>query len=180
MVLVLRSRAIDCDAGVWTRLRDGGEIHVVYLDEVSVPESLATTPEEQAAMLLMHLTVTPQNRIHDDALLPKLTSTIAATKSIALQKMFKDLFVSLYISKYKTLTIQEVRAMIDTTDIFDDIHESLAVQEYGQEQREEGKLEGRLEGKLEGVPRLFRLGLSAEQIADALEIPLDTVRALQP
>jgi predicted transposase YdaD len=62
--------------------------------------------------------------------------------------------------------------MIDTREIFDDIHESLAVQQYGQEQREEGKLEG--------VPRLFRLGLSAEQIADALEIPLETVRALQP
>jgi len=77
MVLVLRSRAIDCDAGVWTRLREGGEIHVVYLDEVTAPETLASTPEEQAAMLLMQLTVTPHNRAQDDALLPALSAAAA-------------------------------------------------------------------------------------------------------
>jgi predicted transposase/invertase (TIGR01784 family) len=174
MVLVLRSRAIDCDAGVWTRLREGGEIHVVYLDEVTAPETLASTPEEQAAMLLMQLTVTPHNRAQDDALLAALSTTIAATKSVALQKMFKDLFVSLYLSKYKTLTIDEIRAMIDTREIFDDIHESLAVRQYGEElvskATVKAKLEGKLEGKLESGIAMLRAGIPLEQVASILNL----------
>jgi predicted transposase/invertase (TIGR01784 family) len=49
-----------------------------------------------------------------------------------------------------------------------------------QEALEEGKLEGRLEGKLEGklesVPRLLALGLSVEQIAEALGLDVERVR----
>ncbi|MCU0423993.1 MAG: Rpn family recombination-promoting nuclease/putative transposase [Candidatus Kapabacteria bacterium] len=174
MVLLLRSRSIDTGAGQWKSLCDDGVIHVVYLDEATEKEELFTTPEEQAAMLLMRMTVTPEHRPSDDEIISKLSARISQTKSLVLQKMFKDLFVSLYVSKYKTLTIQEVRAMIDTREIFDDIHESLAVQEYGQEQREEGKLEG----KLEGVPKLLRLGLSVAQVADALDLPLDVVEGI--
>ena len=44
------------------------------------------------------------------------------------------------------------------------------------EGRLEGKLEGRLEGKLESVPRLLALGLSLEQIAEALGLDVATVR----
>jgi DNA-directed RNA polymerase specialized sigma24 family protein len=77
----------------------------------------------------------------------------------------------LYVSKYKNLSIDEVRAMIDTREIFDDIGESLAVQQYGQEVAEKVQREN--------ATRLFRLGLSAEQIAEALDLPLETVTALQ-
>jgi predicted transposase/invertase (TIGR01784 family) len=45
-----------------------------------------------------------------------------------------------------------------------------------QEALEEGKLEGRLEGKLESVPRLLALGLSLEQIAEALALDVGEVR----
>ncbi|WP_225893984.1 hypothetical protein [Atlanticothrix silvestris] len=41
---------------------------------------------------------------------------------------------------------------------------------------QEAKEEGKLEGKIEAVPRLLKLGLSLEQIAEALELEIDVVR----
>jgi predicted transposase YdaD len=114
MVLVLSSRALDTDAGIWSLLREGGAIDVVYLDEALEASDDAIPPEEQSAYMLMQITVTPENRDVDDALIPKLGSTIARTKNMALQIMFRDLFVSLYASKYKNLSLDEVRAMINT------------------------------------------------------------------
>ncbi|MCU0425746.1 MAG: hypothetical protein MUF71_08995 [Candidatus Kapabacteria bacterium] len=65
--------------------------------------------------------------------------------------------------------------MINTVEIFDDIHESLAYQQYGDER----VAKGRLEGKLEVVPKLLDLGLSPEQISDALHLPLEAVLSIQ-
>ncbi|WP_430015064.1 Rpn family recombination-promoting nuclease/putative transposase [Microcystis protocystis FBCC-A270] len=45
-----------------------------------------------------------------------------------------------------------------------------------QEGRREGRQEGRQEGKLESIPRLLALGLSVEQIAQALDLDLEQVR----
>jgi len=200
MVVLLRSRSVDVDARPWQGLLADTTLRVVYLDEY-LDEHLQQrtshgqdvhTPAQQAALLLMQLTVTPQNTAHDARIVQQLQQAVANTTNNALQRLFRDLFVSLFVSKYKTLTLEEVRAMIDTREIFDDIHESLAVQQYAeryaQERKEqgrlegkiEGKIEGKLEGKLEGVPRLFMLGLSAEQIAEALELPLETVLQCKP
>jgi predicted transposase YdaD len=65
--------------------------------------------------------------------------------------------------------------MISTIEIFDDIHESLAFQQYGDERAAQAKLEG----KLEGIPKLLDLGLSPQQISDALDVPLQTVLNIQ-
>jgi predicted transposase/invertase (TIGR01784 family) len=176
MVLVLRSRTIDVEAGVWQPMCDSGAIHVVYLDEATEHEENFAAPEEQAAFYLMHLTVTPENRTADDALVPKLGSTIAQTKSHALRRMFQDLFVSLYVSKYKDLTIQEVRAMISTVEIFDDIHESLAVQQYGEEVAAKAKLEGKLEGKLESALAMLDSGIQIEQVASILNLSVQSIQ----
>lgn len=44
-----------------------------------------------------------------------------------------------------------------------------------QEGLEDGKREGRVEGKLEAVPRLLKLGLTLEQVAEALELEIAEV-----
>jgi predicted transposase/invertase (TIGR01784 family) len=44
------------------------------------------------------------------------------------------------------------------------------------EGRQEGRQEGKLEAKLESIPRLLALGLSVEQIAQALDLDLEQVR----
>lgn len=65
--------------------------------------------------------------------------------------------------------------MINTVEIFDDIHESLAFRQYGEEREQKGKLEG----KLEGIPKLLDIGLSPQQVSNALEVPLQTVLNIQ-
>jgi hypothetical protein len=137
------------------------------LDEVNAADERFNTPQEQAALLLMHLTVTSENRASDDALIPKIGSVIAQTKSEALQTMFRDLFVSLYTSKYKHLTIQEVRAMINTAEIFDDIHESLAVQQYGEEVAAKTRLENAIS--------MLNAGILIEQVASILNLPIEAI-----
>lgn len=65
-----------------------------------------------------------------------------------------------------------------------DLKQTRVYQEAKEEGRQEGKLEGKQEGKLEGkqegkletVPRLLALGLSVEQIAEALELDVEVVR----
>ncbi|GFE67942.1 aspartate aminotransferase [Chroococcus sp. FPU101] len=44
------------------------------------------------------------------------------------------------------------------------------------EGREEGRKEGKIAAKLESVPRLVALGLSLEQIAQALDLEIEQVR----
>ncbi len=41
---------------------------------------------------------------------------------------------------------------------------------------QEAKEEGSLETKLKTIPRLIRLGLTAEQIAESLDLDVETVR----
>lgn len=55
-----------------------------------------------------------------------------------------------------------------------------AKQEGKEEGKEEGKQEGRFEAKLEAVPKLLALGLSVEQISQALDLDVAQVQqALQ-
>ncbi|MBE9075287.1 hypothetical protein IQ242_23125, partial [Microcystis sp. LEGE 08355] len=49
-------------------------------------------------------------------------------------------------------------------------------QEWKEATKQEGRQEGRQEGKLESIPRLLALGLSVEQIAQALDLDLEQVR----
>ena len=56
------------------------------------------------------------------------------------------------------------------------LRETRAFQEILTEGKLEGKLEGKIEGKIETVPLLRRLGLSDEQIAKELGVPLDLVQ----
>ena len=179
MVLVLRSREIDADAGAWKALLSDGTLRVVFLDEAVkafVPEDAAApvsgvSPEEQTALLLIQFTVSPSDRAADDNRIPTLANGIAQTQNLALQAMFRDLFVSLYISKYKELSIEVVRAMINTTEIFDDIHESRAVQEYGREIAEKSKREG----KIENAVAMARFGVPIETIAAALDLSVEAI-----
>ncbi len=53
---------------------------------------------------------------------------------------------------------------------------SLQVQEARQEGLEEGLEEGKQQGKLEAVPHLLALGLSVEQIAQALDLTVEQVQ----
>jgi predicted transposase YdaD len=167
MVVVFPSSDLDPGAGVWKTLVETGIIRVVYLNEALEEQGNNNRPEERGALWLMNLTVSPRDEATDRTKLPDFVRNVVATKNIALQRIFRDLFVSLYASKYKHLSIDEVRAMINTAEIFDDIHESLAVQQYGEEQR--------IKGKLESAVSMLNAGILIEQVASILNLPIEAI-----
>lgn len=57
-----------------------------------------------------------------------------------------------------------------------ELKQTRVYQEALEEGRQEGKREGRLEAKLEAVPRFLALGLSVEQVAEALGLEVEQVR----
>ncbi|TRU48494.1 MAG: hypothetical protein EWV49_03200 [Microcystis aeruginosa Ma_QC_Ch_20071001_S25] len=64
------------------------------------------------------------------------------------------------------------------TQYFQDVREE-ARQEGREQGIEQGIEQGRLNKALEAVPRLLALGLSVEQVASALELEVEQVRAIQ-
>ncbi len=60
--------------------------------------------------------------------------------------------------------------------LVDIIRHTRVYQEAKQEGKLEAKQEAKKEGKLEAVPELLKLGLSFEQIAEAMKLDIDVVR----
>jgi predicted transposase/invertase (TIGR01784 family) len=91
--------------------------------------------------------------------------------------------------KLTCLSRQEIEAMFTLSDLkqtrfyqeaFEEGREEgiqQGVQQGRQEGRQEGKQEGRQEGKLELIPFMLGLGVTLEQIAEALNLPLEKVQA---
>ncbi|QSJ16446.1 Rpn family recombination-promoting nuclease/putative transposase [Nostoc sp. UHCC 0702] len=88
------------------------------------------------------------------------------------QKEIIEFIETVVIYKFPRLSREEVEAMLG----LDAIRNTKVFQEAKEEGKLEGREEGRLEGKLKAVPRLLKLGLSLEQIAEALELEIDVVR----
>ncbi len=190
MLLLLPSRAIEVDAGIWGALVEAKSLSVVYLNEfpLTTPDSNSVlqtlmpllSPEMLAAIALMRITLSPADQARDMAIVKELRDAITETETQRTKKIFEDLFIDLFRSKYKHLSIKELLAMIKHSDIFDDLHESLSVQELlAQAVKKtalESKIEGKIEGKIETIPIFLQIGLSPEQIAEMLELPFDVVQ----
>jgi predicted transposase/invertase (TIGR01784 family) len=67
---------------------------------------------------------------------------------------------------------KEIEAMFSLSDL----RETKVYQEALEEGREEGREEGELSAKLNSIPRLSVLGLSVEQIAQALDLEIEQVQ----
>jgi predicted transposase YdaD len=103
MVVVFPSPEVDPGAGVWRGLVERGIIRIVYLNEALEEQSNNNRPEERGALWLMNLTVSPHDEPTDRTKLSAFVQSVVATKNIALQRMFRDLFVSLYTSYNKKI-----------------------------------------------------------------------------
>ncbi len=89
--------------------------------------------------------------------------------------------------KFSNISQEELQAMFTITEdefkqsrLYRDISERAlreGLQEGRQEGLQEGRQEGEREGKLKTVPEFLKLGLSLEQIAQALHLPIEEVEA---
>jgi hypothetical protein len=138
MAIFFATRSIDTGATVYEPLVRSGLLRIVYLDEATLGmDTSDLSVEELVSLLLVRLTVSPKDEVQDRAMVEMLARNVATMRDVGEQEEFQELFVDLFHSKYKYLTKEEIRAMlIDTAtylDIFHDIGESRAVQQYAEE-----------------------------------------------
>lgn len=96
-------------------------------------------------------------------------------------QMMRDvlqLIETILIYKLPRSNHKEIEAMFSLSDL----KQTRVYQEAFEEGREEGRKESQEEafeeGKLESIPRLLKLGLTAEQIAEALDLSLEKVNSV--
>ena len=174
MVIFFKNRNVDTGAGRWQSLVNADELQVVYLDEITIgaPESRLSV-EEQASLLLIRLTVSPEDQGSDAALAQEFGRVVSPLKGQRLYEQFRDFFVNLFVSKYENLSLTEILAMIDSTEIFDDIGKSRAVREYAETQVQKAQAATRMESAL----AMLAAGIPIEQVATILGISASDITA---
>jgi predicted transposase/invertase (TIGR01784 family) len=83
-----------------------------------------------------------------------------------------ELIETILIYKLPKMNRKEIEAMFSLSDL----RETKVYQEALEEGREEGREEGELSAKLNSIPRLLVLGLTIEQIAQALDLEIEQVQ----
>lgn len=130
-----------------------------YLDE------LAKTPNQSLAVGVMRLIVEKKSQEKTGELARQLMiqAQIELTDATLEEKVL-EFIKTVVIDKFVNLSREELEVMLN----LDSLRKSRIYQE--------AKEEGVLETKLETIPRLMKLGLSIEQIAESLELDVETVR----
>ncbi|WP_287355987.1 Rpn family recombination-promoting nuclease/putative transposase [Moorena sp. SIO3B2] len=86
---------------------------------------------------------------------------------------------TILVYKLPKLSRTEIEAMFSLSDLRQTkvYQEALAegIQAGRLEGIQAGRLEGKIQGKLESIPRLLALGLTVEQVAQALELEVEQV-----
>jgi predicted transposase/invertase (TIGR01784 family) len=81
-----------------------------------------------------------------------------------------ELIETVVLYKFPAISRGELEAMLNLSD--------LRQTRFYQEAKEEGLIEGERKSKLKAVPELLKLGLSVEQIAQALRLSIEEVEAI--
>ncbi|MEH2352457.1 Rpn family recombination-promoting nuclease/putative transposase [Nostoc sp.] len=139
------------------------QIRIIYLDE------LDNVPSSSIGLGVIKLVVAAENQAVQQAknLIKQVQQTDEANRSNLL-----ELVERMLIYKFVNKSQQELEAMFGLTDW----RQTKFYQEVKEETKQEVKEEVREETKLETIPRLLKLGLSIEQIAEALELDVKQVQ----
>ncbi len=134
-----------------------------YLDE------LAKIPNQSLAVGVMRLIVEnkSQEKTGEQARQLMNQAKLELTDATLEEKVL-EFIKAVVIDKFANLSREELEVMLNLG--------SLRNSKLYQEAKEEGIEEGVLKNKLETIPRLIKLGLSIEQIAESLELDVETVR----
>ncbi|MBE9207502.1 Rpn family recombination-promoting nuclease/putative transposase [Nostoc sp. LEGE 06077] len=162
-VIIYPMRSLEPDnTKLYQILLDSSKVQRVYLDEIEPTSKslgigiikLVVEPEENAA-----------NRARN--LISQTRQEIANPLS---SQAIIDLIETIIVYKFPHLSREEVENMLKLN--------ALKQTRVYQEALEEGREEGREEGKLSAVPLLLKAGITVEEIAEQLQINLETVRKI--
>ncbi len=165
-VALFESRKIDSGLPIqYQSLLEGNKIKIFYLDELEIPE------DSSIAWDLIALTVSKDSEaipIAQKAFIKSRQQQIDAEK----QTKVLELIQTALIYKLNNLTKEEVEAMFT----YDQLKQTRYFQDVKLEGVKEGEIKGEIKGKLKTVPLLIQLGMTVEEIATRLNLPLEEVK----
>ena len=133
----------------------------IYLNE------LGEASEQSIGIGTIRLVILPEARAVEQAriLIERVRQEIADE---FVKEEYLQLIETIIFYKLPSMSREEIAAMFGMSE--------LKQTRVYQEALQEGKREGQLEAKLEAVPRFLALGLSMEQVAEALGLEVEQVR----
>ncbi|BAZ00946.1 hypothetical protein NIES37_49440 [Tolypothrix tenuis PCC 7101] len=161
-VVIYPSRDIDIgDKEHFLELFQSQRISLIYLDELgesaSLPIGIATIK------LVIEGEDTAINTARE-----LINRTQQAINLQLPQKQLLELIETILVYKFPQMSREEIEAMFGLSE--------LKQTRVYQEAEQEGKQKGRLEAKLEAIPKFLALGLTVEQIAQALDLDIAQVQ----
>ena len=180
-VAVFPQRSIDSEVPIeYQRLLTTQQIQRVYLNELDTTQQsveigliqLIIEPEATAGEKVRQLIEQAQQELENETIreeIVKLIKTIMFYKFPNLSR--EELEAMFGVSEFKqTKVYQEAKEEGRAEGLEEGRQEGL------EEGRQEGRQEGKLQAKLESIPRLLALGLSVEQVAQALGLTVEVVQ----
>lgn len=157
-VVVFKKRSLDPgNLPQYIELLTSQRVRRIYLDE------LGEAADQSLGVGIVKLIVETKKKAVNYArqLLNKARQEIADE---ATRRQVIELIETIILYKLPQLTPQEIEAMFG----LDELKKTRYYQEVAQEAKQEGKLEA--------VPKLLQFGLTIEQVAEALNLPVEQVR----
>ena len=136
---------------------DSGRIRRIYLNELS-----GEVFDNSIAINTLKLIVAPESKTVEQA--RELVERVRQQDDQLQQEKFVQLVETILVYKLPNMSREEIEAMFELSDL-------KQTKVY-----QEAKLEGIVEGKLQSVPGFLILGLTVEQIAQALGLSVQQVR----
>ncbi|MDP5338227.1 MAG: Rpn family recombination-promoting nuclease/putative transposase, partial [Nodularia sp. (in: cyanobacteria)] len=169
-VVIYPTRSLDTsDINNYSEFFTSQRVTRIYLDElgetVSLPIGIATIKlivenKDTAIVTARELIDRSQQEINAE---PK-------------RQQLLQLIETILVYKFPTMSRKEIEEMFGLSDLKQTRVYQEAKQEGLQEGKQEGLQEGSLKAKLTAVSRLLTLGLTVEQIAQALDLNVEQVR----
>ncbi|MCV3213750.1 Rpn family recombination-promoting nuclease/putative transposase [Plectonema radiosum NIES-515] len=170
-VVIFPNRSVDTGATErYTELLNSPRVTRIYLDE------LTAIAASSIGIEAVKLIIEPESTATTKAI-EIVNSARQQIIDAAQQREIIQLIETILIYKLPRLSREEMGKMFGLNEL----KQTRFYQEVFAEGKLEGKLEGKEEGKLETIPQLLALGLSIQQIAQALGLDEQVVRqAAQP
>jgi predicted transposase/invertase (TIGR01784 family) len=152
---------------VYQSLFDVGYIRIIYLDELDEGSG------SSIGLGIIKLVVTPEDEAIQQArsLINQVQQADAANRRNLL-----ELVERILVYKFSSYSRQELEAMFGLSEWKQTRFYQEVREETRQELKEEVKEEIKEETQLENIPALLKLGLSVEQISEALKLEIEVVR----
>jgi predicted transposase/invertase (TIGR01784 family) len=170
-VIIYPSGSIDTgETERYIELLNSGRVRRIYLNE------LDSTAEQSIGIETIKLVIENESSTETKAreLIDQIRSEITDE---ATQRELLQLIETIIVYKLPSKSRQEIEAMFGLSEL----KQTRFYQEAFQEGLQEGRQEAEIATKLATIPRLLALGLTIEQIAQALELDIEEVRkAAQP